>query len=61
MDNCITSAELAVRVRVSEQTIRLWRMRGTGPKYLKLGRKILYRESDILAWEEVSTRRSTKQ
>lgn len=35
---------------VSENTLRFWRHQGTGPKSAKLGRRIVYREADVLAW-----------
>lgn len=28
------------------------RYMGTGPAFLKIGRKIFYREEDVLAWED---------
>ncbi len=31
-----------------------WRHRGVGPAYYKLGRKIIYRGSDLNAWVEAS-------
>jgi len=41
------------------KTLRNWRVRGEGPKFLKIGRLVRYRLSDVLAWEEASLRSST--
>ena len=34
----------------SERTLQGWRSRGFGPKFLKAGRRVVYRRSDIDAW-----------
>ncbi|MEQ9696075.1 helix-turn-helix domain-containing protein [Shimia sp. SDUM112013] len=34
------------------QKLAQWRHKGTGPAYYKLGRKVLYRGSDLNAWVE---------
>ncbi|MCX2934721.1 helix-turn-helix domain-containing protein [Mycobacterium sp. CVI_P3] len=37
--------------RVSPDTLRYWRHTGTaGPPSFKLGRRVLYRRSDVDAW-----------
>lgn len=33
-------------------TLEVWRCHGRGPKYLKCGAKVLYREADLRAWLE---------
>lgn len=45
--------ELVKRWRnlISLGTLTNWRSNGTGPKYLKLGGRILYRRVDVEAWE----------
>ncbi len=35
---------------VSVQTLTNWRYRGVGPRYTKIGRKVLYRRADLDAW-----------
>lgn len=48
--------ELRNEKRVSEilgvavATLRQWRIRGTGPDYVKLGRRVLYRMEDVSRW-----------
>lgn len=34
----------------TEATLRYWRHIGYGPKSAKLGRRVVYRESDVEAW-----------
>lgn len=35
---------------ISVRTLQTWRLRGGGPQYLKLGRSVRYRTSDLLAF-----------
>lgn len=35
---------------VPENTLRFWRHEKRGPKSAKLGRRVVYRESDVQAW-----------
>jgi hypothetical protein len=41
----------ARRLRCAEQTLANWRHLRRGPAYIRLGRKIIYRESDLVAYE----------
>jgi len=49
-----TSAQTAQLIGVKPQTIRLWRLHGKGPTYVRLGdspkARVGYFESDILEW-----------
>lgn len=40
------------------RTLEMWRYRGTGPRFLKVGRHIRYRWSDVEAW--LATQESTR-
>ncbi|WP_417487728.1 helix-turn-helix transcriptional regulator [Maricaulis sp.] len=45
---------------ISPRTLRNWRTRGNGPKFVKISaRCIRYRMRDLLAWSDKRTRRST--
>lgn len=44
--------ELAKRWRMSQRTLERWRWQGIGPVYLKLGMRIVYRVSDVEAFEQ---------
>lgn len=46
-----TAAELAQRWHMTPAALAQQRYTGTGPKYLKVGRRVRYRWADILAFE----------
>jgi predicted DNA-binding transcriptional regulator AlpA len=50
MTNLLRLPEVAVLTGIPEATLRFWRHQGTGPKSAKLGRRVVYREVDVLAW-----------
>lgn len=43
--------ELSRRWRLSPRTLERWRFQGTGPQYLKVGGRVVYRLEDIEAYE----------
>jgi DNA-binding transcriptional MerR regulator len=51
VDRTFDTQELAERCHCSPRTIADWRYKGTGPRFYMAGRRALYREADILAWE----------
>jgi predicted DNA-binding transcriptional regulator AlpA len=43
--------EVAEMTGVPEATLRFWRSTGTqGPPSARLGRRVVYREEDVIAW-----------
>ena len=52
----LTEQELADILEVDHRTIVQWRAEGRGPDYVKLGRGIYYRVSDISNWVNVNVR-----
>ncbi|WP_254441251.1 helix-turn-helix transcriptional regulator [Pandoraea cepalis] len=58
-DDQAVSCRLAARWDISEATLERWRSEGIGPKFLKLQGRVLYRQSDIEAYEESCLRIST--
>ena len=36
LERLVTTREVAERLRVREQTVRLWRLTGKGPRYIRL-------------------------
>jgi len=42
---------LAERWVLSPRTLEQWRWRGVGPRYLKLGGRVVYRLDDVEAYE----------
>jgi hypothetical protein len=50
---------LADRWLVSPRTLEQWRWQGKGPKFLKLGGRVVYREEDVTAFEAVNLHANT--
>lgn len=46
----LTTDELADYLRVPISTIYAWNHRGSGPKRMRVGKRVLYRLSDVEAW-----------
>jgi predicted DNA-binding transcriptional regulator AlpA len=55
----IETAEAARYCGLSKQFFEKSRSLGTGPKYLKLGRRVKYRISDLYAWMADQARSKT--
>lgn len=55
----LNQTDLADRWDVAEATLERWRSDGTGPIYMKLQGRVLYRLEDIEAFEAESLRQST--
>lgn len=51
-DRWLTTADLAARYHTEPSTIRYWRHTGYGPEGTRFGRRVLYKEADVLAWEK---------
>lgn len=47
----LTVSDLAAREGVPEGTVYQWNSRGTGPRYMIIGRHVRYRLADVIAWE----------
>jgi predicted DNA-binding transcriptional regulator AlpA len=45
----------------SPRTIERWRTTGTGPEFIKIGRRVLYRESAVEKWLDRQTLTHTNQ
>lgn len=48
----LTETEAAEILRVKPKTLQCWRFEKTGPVYLKIGRLVKYRPSDLRIWLE---------
>lgn len=51
-DELLTTEEVAAYFRTVAGTVRYWRHVGKGPRSLRVGRRVLYRTSDVHAWAE---------
>lgn len=52
MAEYLTTAEVAERYRTAESTVRYWRQIGKGPRGVKIGKRVLYPEAELLRYEE---------
>lgn len=61
----LTSPETATFLGLQPTTLEIWRTRGKGPKFIKLGNSkqspIRYLESEVIAWLESRVRSNTSQ
>jgi hypothetical protein len=53
--------EAAERLRVSAGTLANWRVEGGGPRYIKLGRKVVYPIAELEAFELPRLRSNTAE
>jgi len=61
MSPLLTQREAARLLRLSERTLERKRLEGDGPRYLKLGHSVRYREEDLAAWIASRVVNSTSQ
>ena len=50
MVRLLTQSDAAKLLRLSERTLERLRLQGGGPPYIKCGRSVRYRETDLEAW-----------
>ena len=55
----VNQTQLARRWCISPRTLERWRWLGEGLPFLKLGGRVVYRLSDIEAYEKAQVRHST--
>ncbi|CAL8981591.1 hypothetical protein RHODGE_RHODGE_02915 [Rhodoplanes serenus] len=58
-ESLIPQSRLAELLAISTRTLERWRVEGSGPAYLKAGRRVLYRSADVEQWLDGSRRLST--
>lgn len=46
----LSPADLAGLIGIDERTLAMWRARGCGPDYTKLGRNVFYRRHEVQEW-----------
>ena len=61
----LTNIEVADMLGIKPNTLEIWRYKGKGPKFKKMGPEkqapIRYDEAEVLAWLEAQTCASTSQ
>ena len=61
MIKLLTQREASALLRLSERTLERFRLTGLGPVFVKAGRRVLYRESDLEVWVASRVRGSTSE
>ncbi|MGB4864722.1 MAG: helix-turn-helix domain-containing protein [Hyphomicrobium sp.] len=60
-ENWYSADEVCEITGWKKPSLVLWRSKGTGPEYTKLGKKIFYRGSDLQSFFDKGLRRSTAE
>lgn len=60
-DTYLTTAELADCLKISARTLERMRLEGRGPKFTKLGRRVVYAESAVSQFVAANTFASTSE
>jgi len=55
----MTTEQAAQFLGLRPNTLEIWRFRGTGPKFVKLGRAVRYRLADLEDFIQAQTRQKT--
>lgn len=58
-DARLSQIDLANRWRMSPRTLERWRFTGEGPRFIKLGGRVIYRLEDVIAFEDQQIRQAT--
>lgn len=58
-DELLDERQAATRLHVTPNCLQAWRHRGGGPRFLKMGRVVRYRNSDLDGFLDASVRSST--
>ena len=53
-ERVLSDTEVADRLGVSPFTVRAWRRKGNGPRFMKMGRAVRYRSEDVEAFKEMA-------
>lgn len=61
MERYLTQIQAAELLCLSGRTLERYRLEGNGPKFVKAGRRVLYRRSDLEAWLQANTFTSTSE
>lgn len=64
MTTCVTAKSAASRIGVGLHCLAIWRMKGCGPRYIRLGGprgRVLYPVDELERWLEARTFASTSE
>ena len=57
----LNQIELAARLNISPRTLERWRWTGEGPRFMKVGGRVVYRLEDVEGYEGSQLRNSTAE
>ncbi|MDI6797675.1 MAG: helix-turn-helix domain-containing protein [Desulfatibacillaceae bacterium] len=57
----LSTKEAAQFLTARPNTLEIWRIQGQGPRFVKIGRLVRYKRSDLLAFIEAGSRQSTSE
>jgi predicted DNA-binding transcriptional regulator AlpA len=60
-DAALNEAQVAEFLGVSVRTLQAWRVRGGGPRYVKIGRSVRYQRRQLVAFQQSHTVSSTTE
>ena len=53
----LNQIELAARLNISPRTLERWRWTGEGPRFMKVGGRVVYRLEDVEGYEDSQLRK----
>lgn len=59
LTSLLSPEQLAEYLSTTTQRLATHRMNGTGPRFIREGRRILYRATDVESWLDANTRERT--
>lgn len=59
--NLLNQREASAWLKLSERTLERLRLTGDGPRFVKAGRRVLYRQEDLSAWIASHLRSNTSE
>jgi predicted site-specific integrase-resolvase len=60
-DALYTTQEAATALRIAAATLNRWRTTGEGPVFVRVGRRVYYRQSEIETYLSAGARRHTHE
>ena len=61
VETLLTTEQAAWLLRISRKTLERMRVEGRGPRFVKLGRCVRYRQRDLFAWISDNALQSTSE
>lgn len=59
MDKLLDNAQVAEILGIKPATLRKWRHLNKGPRWIKLGRRAMYKPEDVTAWIDTQAENTT--